>query len=730
MKRFPHFTQLEFSDCGPTCLKIILKYYGKDCSLAHLRDICAVTRAGITMGDLITAARVLHFNATVYQMTVESLTRNKILPCILHWKQDHFVVLYKISEKGYFYISDPGYGRIKMPAREFLRMWQGNNEKGVALLLIPTEEFLTAPFPPVQKWEGLKKGLTFTAHHLREHRGKLLLLIVFLLLSTSLAYLLPITMQQLVDKGINPKNINVVWAVLLFQGGILMGQILFDWLRGLIGVRFSTQVSMEVVSQFLYKLIRLPVRFFDNRMNADILQRIDDQQRIELFLTQRIIQTLFSIVLITILSVRLLHYNAPVFPVFFFMSAFSITWIFLFQAQRKNIDYYNFRLASENRNAQMELITGMREVKINNAQHNKVSTWRKIQLELYQLKLQSLRLNLYQTMGVSAITQLKNIIINALCAVWVIRGDITIGEMMGIGYITGMLSAPIESLADFMRIAQEAIISVERIDEIHRKEDENNADKIPPPDVIHDGIFLEDVSFKYDGSYQPYVLKNISLHIPKGQITAIVGSSGSGKTTLLKLLLGFYSLQNGRISIDKTDMRNVNTDHWRNRCGIVMQDGYIFSGTILENIALSDDTPDIQRLWEALRIACLDDFINSLPMKFNTKIGNSGADLSGGQKQRILIARAVYKNPDFLYLDEATSSLDARNEKAIINNLDSFMKNKTVVIVAHRLSTVKNADQIIVLEKGEIIEHGTHTELVQSRNKYFELIRNQLELGT
>lgn len=727
-RRFPHFSQLEYSDCGPTCLKIILKYYGKECQLSYLRELCTVTRSGINMGDIVVAARALHFSPAAFQTTVRGLRSNATLPCILHWRQDHFVVLYHISDKGIFYLSDPGFGRIKLPANEFENLWKGSNEKGVALFLTPNENFAQSALPVTSRWTEWKKSMIFLLGHLKVHRWKLLWLALFLGASTSLAYIFPSTMQRLVDKGVVADNTTVVWGVLLFQCCILLGQIIFEWLRGLVGVHFSTQVSMQVVSQFLFKLIRLPVRFFDNRMSADILQRIEDQQRIELFLTQRVIQTLFSVILIIVLSIRLLHYNVGVFPLFVLLSMFSIGWIFLFQSHRKNIDYYNFRLAAENRNAQIELITGMREVKINNAQYSKISIWKKIQLEVYKLKIRSLRLNLYQVLGVNTITQLKNIAINAFCALWVIRGNLTMGEMLSIGYITGMLSSPLESLVEFFQAAQDAKISFDRIDEINSKEDENDATKIKPALPVK-GIHLKSVSFKYDGSHHPYVLKDLSLIIPAGMVTAIVGSSGSGKTTLLKLLLSFYHPQKGGVFIDDVNMRDINSDIWRSRCGIVMQDGYIFSGTIAENIALSDDNPDIEQLWFAARTACLSDFIKELPMQFNTKIGNAGADLSGGQKQRILIARAVYHNPDILFFDEATSSLDAKNEKDIMKNLNTFLAGKTVIVVAHRLSTVKNADQIIVLDGGQILEQGTHDELVSSRKKYFELIRNQLELG-
>ncbi|ASZ11357.1 peptidase domain-containing ABC transporter [Chitinophaga pendula] len=728
MRVFRHFSQLELSDCGPACLKMILRYYGKDCDLLYLRDLCTVTRTGVSMGDIVNAGRALHFNCMAVQTTPEALMEKATLPCILHWRQDHFVVLYRISSR-YFYIADPGYGKIRLPRHKFSHLWKGTSDKGVALMLAPRETFEGLLLPYTSGWAGKKKGLFFLVQHLKIHRGKLLLLALFLTISTSLSYLFPNTMQRLVDGGINRSNYQVVWGVLLFQAGILMGQLIFDWLRGFVSVHFSMQVSLQVITHFLQKLIRLPIRFFDNRLNTDILQRIEDHQRIESFLTQQIIQAVFSCLLIITLSIRLLQYGWWIFICFIVLSLAAIAWIFLFNARRRNLDYYNFRLSSENRNALIELVTGMKEVKINNAQENKIGSWQEIKKQIYGLKVRSLYVNLYQVVGVHAITQIKNIGINGICAIGVIQGNLTIGEMLSIGYITGMLSGPLTNITDFIQATVEAKTAFDRIDEIHRKEDENTAGKVAPPEDW-DHIYLENAAFKYDGSMHPFVLEDITLQIPRGKITAIVGSSGSGKSTLLKLLLSFYYPQKGQLRVGQQEMKNIDPDAWREQCGVVLQDGYIFSGTIAENIALTDSEPDSDLLWFAARTACIDAFIRELPMQFDTKIGNAGADLSGGQKQRLLIARAIYRNPRILFLDEATSSLDARNEKDILTNLSTFLQGKTVIVVAHRLSTVKHADQIIVLEKGKVIECGTHHQLVTQRQKYYELIRNQLELGT
>ncbi|WCT14354.1 peptidase domain-containing ABC transporter [Mucilaginibacter jinjuensis] len=728
--RFPNFSQLNFTDCGPTCLKIILKYYGKNCSLEYLKNICPVTRSGISLGDILNAARILGFSATPVKVTTDSLKKNLHLPCILHWRSDHFVVLYKISKSDYYYISDPGFGRLKLSTAEFESLWKDKNKMGVALNLIPSESLLETNFPYSTPGNELKKTIEFVKINFKGHYGKLSLLSALLLFGAFLLYLLPLTMQRLIDHGVNQKSLSVVYQVFFIQIAIILGQTAGEWFKGVIRVKFSMHVSVNIIKNLLNKLVKLPLTYFDTKLNTDILQRIEDQQKIESFLTQKITQAIFSLVLIVIFSVLLASYNIRIFYLFFGLSCFSFIWISLFLNKRKNIDYYTFKLAADNRNSLTEIIQGMKEIKINNAQSRKISLWTDIQREYFKLKIRSLNLNLYQTIGVGTITQVKNILITCSCAIWVINGKFTLGELLSVSYISGMMSAPMESLVDFIQTGQEAKLSFDRIDEVHQKSDENAYSDSGAPISPAKGIYFNDVSFKYEGSFNPYVLSNLSLSIPIGKTTAIVGSSGSGKTTLLKLLLKFYDPQIGDIYIDDLNMKDINSDSWRECCGTVMQDGYIFSGTIADNIALAEVEPDLNHLDFSLKTACLDQFVSQLPLGLNTKIGSGGSDLSGGQKQRILIARAVYKNPQFLFFDEATSSLDAKNERDIMENLNTFLAGKTVVVVAHRLSTVKNADQIIVLDAGKIVEVGSHETLAKNQKYYYSLIKNQLELGS
>ncbi|MEO3404143.1 peptidase domain-containing ABC transporter [Mucilaginibacter sp. CAU 1740] len=727
--RFPHYSQLNFTDCGPTCLRIILKYYGKDCNMEYLRTICPVTRSGITLGDILSAARVLDFEAVAAKVSLDGLKKNILLPCILHWNSDHFVVLYKISNTGFYYISDPGFGKLRLSSVEFEALWKDKQPMGVALRLIPNDSFFDSTLPEQSRRDDWQKSFRFLKNNLQGQYTKLAGLFILLGIGALFLYLLPLSMQRLIDKGVNNKNTSVVYLVIFFQLAIMLGQILSDWVRGLVRVNFSMQISINIISNLLNKLVRLPLSFFDTRLNTDILQRIEDQQKIESFLSQKITQALFSLILIVVFSVLLASYNVNIFYVFLGLSLFSFAWIFLFLGKRKNIDYYTFKLASDNKNALIEIIQGMKEIKINNSHRQKIKLWTAIQKEYFKLKVRSLNLNLYQTIGVNAITQVKNIIITLFCALWIIEGKFTIGEMLSVGYITGMMSGPMESLVDLVQSGQDAKLSFDRIDEVHQKENESAGHDIIPPEQIKNGIFLDNVSFKYEGSFSPYVLRDLTLHVPQGKTTAIVGSSGSGKTTLLKLLLKFYNPQIGGIFVDTNNMLNINADWWRDRCGTVMQDGYIFNGTIAENVSLSDDLPDPVRLDFCLKTACLDEFVSQLPLGANTRIGTGGSDLSGGQKQRILIARAIYKDPEFIFFDEATSSLDAKNESDIMANLNSYLVGKTVVVVAHRLSTVKNADQIVVLHRGEIVEIGNHETLAGMQSHYYELVRNQLELG-
>ncbi len=723
---FPHYPQVEQSDCGAVCLKTILRYYGKKCDLSYLRNLTQVTRSGITLGDINRAANKLHMKTTGIKCRLANLSDNVELPTILHWEQDHFVVLYKIKNNLY-YISDPGFGKLVLNAEEFTNLWLKDMTEGVALEILPTEEFIALELP-FEKNKN-RQLFQFGKNILAGQKNKIFWLFVLIAISTIISYIFPKTIQNLIDEGFKSRKMSILWAIFGFQMLLFLGQTIANWIQNFIRVHFSMQISIKMLTQLFQKIVKLPVSFFENRLYSDILQKIDEQSRIEQFLTTQLIQTLFSIFLFTGLAIRLFVYNLYFGLGFIALAVFSVFWIFLFYKKRKAIDYYSFKLLSENKNHLLEMITGMVAIKISNSHLSKINNWQVLQNKLYKLKIRSLMLDTWQHSGAGFLKQAFSIFITFLCSVWVIKGILSVGEMISIGYIIGLLSQPIENIITFLSSFQDSQLAYERVQEIYKNEDENLDKKPGNTDLLNKDITFENMSFKYFGGNQPYVLKNINTVIPNGKITAIVGESGSGKTTFLKMLLNFYGTTEGKILLGDQDLYEIDSDWWREQCGVVMQDGYIFSGTIGDNISLQDGKWDEEQLIKACKIACIYDFITYLPLGFNTKIGNSGGDLSGGQKQRILIARAVYKNPDFLFFDEATSSLDAKNEKEIMHNLGELFLGKTVLIIAHRLSTVKNADQIIVLSKGSIIELGNHDELVDLRGEYYSLIKNQLELG-
>lgn len=727
LNSFPHYSQIEQSDCGAVCLKIILKYYGKKCDLMFLRELTQVTRTGITLQDIDSAAQQLCFSTNPIKANIDGLRESVHLPCILHWEQEHFVVLYRIT-KNKFYISDPGFGKLILKEEEFNKLWANSNvDGGVAIELIPTEEFFPLKLPTEKNdYLNLKQ---FVKSALENQRNKVLWLFFFISLSTIISYIFPQTIQNLFDKGFKSKNSNILWAMFGFQLLLFFGQAIVNLVQNFIGVHFSTQVSIKMLTNLLQKTIKLPIYFFENRLYSDILQKIEDQSKIEQLITKQLISTIFSVFLFIALAVRLFIHNIYLGLSFVLLIIFSVFWMFVFYKKRKAIDYYSFKLTSENKNHLIEMITGMVSIKINNAQYFKINKWRFLQDKIYSLRVRSLILESYQSYAMAFFKQLFTLSITFLCSFWVIKGKISIGEMLSIGYIIGLISQPIENIILFIRSFQDSKLVYNRTQEIYKNQNENENLLDGISDFISNDISINNLYFKYYGGNQPYVLKNINTIIPNGKVTAIVGESGSGKTTLLKLLLSFYPIVEGNILVGDSELQNFNHDWWRKQCGVVMQDGYIFSGSIGDNISMEDNHWDDEKLIEASKIACIYDFIKELPLGFNTKIGNAGGDLSGGQKQRIFIARAVYNSPHFLFFDEATSSLDATNEKIIMENLQNVFKGKTVVIIAHRLSTVKNADQIIVLKNGEIVEQGNHQSLVNNKAHYFHLVKNQLELG-
>ncbi|TRX00371.1 peptidase domain-containing ABC transporter [Flavobacterium gawalongense] len=739
MKKFPHYKQTEAKDCGPTCLKIIAKYYGKIINTQELRDYSETTRAGSNLMFLSDAAERIGFRTLGVKLNLEKLEEVP-LPCILHWNKIHYVVLYEIK-KGKHYISDPALGLIDYNKEEFLKFWIGNNasetiEEGIAMLLEPTPKFFQSEFDKEDK-KRLGFGLLF--QYVLRYKSFLIQLSIGLTIGSLLQFITPFLMQSIVDVGIQNHNLHFVYLILFAQLSIFVGSTFLELIRSWILLHLSTRISISLISDFFIKLMNLPISFFDVRMTGDIMQRINDHHRIERILTTSSLNVLFSLINMVIMGSVLAYYNLQIFVVFFIGSFLYFLWIVLFLKRREALDYKRFSEVSQEQSKVIELINGMQEIKLHNAEKQMRWGWEYIQARLFKVSMKGLVLEQTQGTGSSIINQLKNIFIVFLSAKLVIDGEITLGMMMAIGSIVGSLNGPIGQLIGFAHELQDAKISLARLSEIHEKEDETQQDIHQSHDFpMNCDIVINELSFRYIGS-DVSVLENLNLTIPAHKVTAIVGTSGSGKTTLMKLLLKFYEPNIGEINLVptlnnkkklRTDLKNIAQRTWRSNIGAVMQEGFIFNDTIANNIAIGVDSIDKKRLIYAADVANIKEYISGLPLGYNTKIGMEGVGMSTGQKQRLLIARAVYKNPEMLFFDEATSALDANNEKVIMEKLDAFFKNKTVVVIAHRLSTVMNADQIVVLEKGKIIEIGNHQELVKQKGSYYELVRNQLQLGT
>ncbi|MCC9072089.1 peptidase domain-containing ABC transporter [Flavobacterium sp. F-65] len=729
MKKFPNYIQADFKDCGPTCLKIIAKYYGKSINIQELRDFSETTREGSNLLFLSDAAEKIGFRTLGVKLSVQSLEEAP-LPCVLHWNKEHYVVLHKIK-KGVYYISDPAFGLIEYSQKDFIKFWIGNNadestQEGIALLLEATPRFFQSDFDKEDK-KGLGFGLL--SQYVLRYKSFLIQLSISLLASSLLQLIFPFLTQSIVDVGIQNQNIHFIYLILFAQLFLFAGRTGLELIRSWILLHLSTRINISLISDFFIKLMNLPISFFDVRMTGDIMQRINDHRRIEKILTTSSLNVLFSVINMIIMGGVLAYYNLKIFLVFFAGSILYFGWITLFLKRREELDYKRFSEVSQEQSKVMELINGMQEIKLHNAEKQKRWGWEYVQARLFRVSIKGLVLEQTQTIGSSVINELKNIFIIFLSAKLVIDGQITLGMMLAISSIVGSLNGPITQLIEFVREVQDAKISLARLSEIHDKEDEVQQEEHQTQDIPRDSdIIIKELSYRYLGSDIP-VLDNLNLIIPAHKVTAIVGVSGSGKTTLMKLLLKFYEPNNGEINIGNTQLKNISQKAWRNNIGAVMQEGFIFSDTIANNIAIGVDKIDKERLMYAADVANIKEYITSLPLGYNTKIGSEGVGMSTGQKQRLLIARAVYKNPEMLFFDEATSALDANNEKSIMEKLDIFFKDKTVVVIAHRLSTVMNADQIVVLDKGKIIEIGSHSALVEQKGNYFELVRNQLQLG-
>lgn len=729
MKTFPFYRQADLKDCGPTCLKIVAKHYKKTIAIQLLRQLSETTRSGSNLMRLSEASEQLGFRSLGVKIDLERL-REAPLPCILHWNKNHYVVLYGIK-KGVFYVSDPAHGLLKYKETDFLKHWIGNNadnttKEGVALLLEPTPKFYDNSFETLDQ----TIGFSFLSKYVLRYKKFIWQLVLGLIAASLLQLVFPFLTQSIVDVGIKNQDLHFIFLILFAQLALFIGKTGVEVIRSWILLHLSTRINIALVSDFFIKLMNLPIAFFDSRMTGDILQRINDHKRIELVLTTSSLSVLFSLLNMIVFGLVLAYYNLLIFGIFVLGSVLYFSWVLIFLKKRADLDYKKFSQVSEQQSKVIELINGMQEIKLHNAERQKRWHWESIQARLFKLSMDGLALEQYQSVGSGFINELKNILITVLSAKLVIDGDITLGMMLAISYIVGQLNAPIVQLINFIKEVQDAKISLDRLSEIHSKEDEDGLDteKIGDIPILAD-LKLSRVSFRYTGSDR-FVLKGLDLDIPANKITAIVGTSGSGKTTLMKLLLKFYSPDTGDIKLGTYDLDHVSQKSWRHHCGVVMQEGYIFSDTIANNIAVDSDYVDKKRLAHAIDVANIKDFIEGLPLSYNTKIGMEGMGLSTGQKQRLLIARAVYKNPDFLFFDEATSALDANNERVIMEKLHTFFENKTVLVIAHRLSTVKHAHQIVVLDQGKIAEVGNHQSLVNAKGAYYNLVKNQLELGS
>jgi ATP-binding cassette subfamily B protein len=728
MSKFPIFNQHDANDCGPACLRMIAQHYGRNYSLETLREKCFISHSGVSLLGISDAAESIGFRTEGVKISFSRLKTDLILPCIVHWNQDHFVVVYKVS-RNTIYVADPAFGLTSYSEKEFLNCWattlEDNEKLGICLQLEPTPDFFE------YEHEKTNKGkLGFLFKYLYGYNSLITQLFLGIVLSAILQIILPFLFQALVDKGVIIPNPSLIISILIAQLILVISKFSVEFIRNWIILHLGSRINIYMVSDFLIKLMKLPVSFFDSKARGDLIQRVNDHKRIEVFLTQTTIDLFYSCFSILIMGIVLALFSLKIFLIFFLGTSLYLLWTSFFMKKRKDLENRKFAQLSNHQSTLIQMFDGMREIKLNNCERQKRWEWEDIQAKLFKINVQGLALFQKQKAGALILNEFKDLLIIFFAAHLVLKGELTLGSMVAISYVIGQLSGPLENMIVFFHSTQDARISMERYGEIHNiNNEENSQNSLLSKVKIKSDIKINNLSFQYEGPNSPFVLKNINLIIPHNKTTAIVGTSGSGKTTLLKLLLNFYSPVTGDIQVGDQNLNAINPSYWRSLCGVVLQDGYLFSDTIARNIALSDESVDKEKLYYAARIANVNNITENLPLGFNTKVGQDGNGLSQGQKQRLLIARAIYKNPEFLLFDEATNALDANNEKVILNNLGEFFEGRTVIVVAHRLSTVKNADQIVVLDKGEIIETGTHNELSRSKGAYFQLVKNQLELG-
>lgn len=725
---FPFVKQPDAMDCGPACLKMVAGFHGKNFSLETIRRKCYITREGVSFLGLSEAADSLGFRTLGVKIPLEVLSGDIPLPCIVHWRQKHFIVVYKIKNDK-IWAADPAVGPVKYSKDEFLRNWAytttDGKPSGLALIIEPT--------PALADQEGDQEkagGFRFLLRYFSLYRKYIFQLVLGLFLGSLIQLIFPFLTQSIIDIGINTGKLSFIYIVLFAQLALIIGRMSVEFIRGWLLLHIGTRVNVAVISGFLQKLMSLPIAFFDTKLTGDILQRIDDNNRIEEFLTSASLNILFSFFNLVIFGIVLAIYSLKILLLYLLGVGLYIMWVSLFLKKRAGLDNQRFKQMSVAGTKMITIINGMQEIKLTQSETAMRWDWERVQASLFGLKTKALGLIQYQSAGATFINEVTNIGITIVAAKAVLDGNMTLGMMLAVQFIIGQLNVPVNQIIGFLRTSQDAKISLDRLSEIHRMENEE-----PEPEMKvrklpeRKEIFINNVAFQYEGPRSPYVLKDIDLYIGDKNITAIVGPSGSGKTTLLKLLLGFYQPVSGEILIGDTKLSNLSLKAWREKTGAVMQDGYLFPETIAYNIAAGNSEVDEERLINAAEIANIRGFIESLPLGYNTLIGANGHGLSEGQKQRLLIARIVYKDPEIIIFDEATNSLDAGTEKVIVENLASFFKEKTVIIVAHRLSTVRNAGNIVVMDGGRIVETGTHDSLIATKGSYYKLVKNQLELG-
>ena len=729
MARFTFDRQHDAMDCGPTCLRMVARHHGKVFSLERMRQLAHVDREGVSLLGIAEAAQSVGFRTRAYKISFDTFRNDLILPAIVHWSQNHFVVVHKVTRR-HVHVADPASGPVKYTHAEFLRHWGQETDAdgdpvGIALELEPTVDFYET------EEDEDRPGFGFLWNYVRRHKRLIAQLLLGLVLGSALMLVLPFLTQAMVDIGIGNRDLDFIYVILVAQLVLFAGMISVEYIRSWILLHIGTRTNIALKSDFLIKLLKLPLGFFDTKFIGDILQRINDHNRVEAFLRSSVLNTVFSLFNIVVFGIVLAFYSVVILGVFAVTSVAYFVWILLFMRRRADIDHKRFKAYAENRSKIIQIIQGVEDIKLNNAEHPKRWEWEHIQSRIFHINIRSLAWEQYQSGGADLIIQLQGILISFLAAKAVIDGQMTLGMMMAVQFIVGQMSSPVSRLLHFVKATQDARISLDRLADIQRQDDEEDPTEVKLTELPDDtSLHLEHVNFRYGSEHSPLVLDDVTLTIPAGKTTALVGTSGSGKTTLVKLLLKFYEPVSGSAKVGPLGLRTMQAAAWRSRCGVVLQGGYLFSDTIANNIALDGRALDEQRLYDAARKANLLEFVDRLPLGFGTRIGDEGVGLSAGQRQRILIARAIYKDPAYLFLDEATNALDANNERIIYDNLQEVFEGRTVVVVAHRLSTVRNADQIVVLDQGRVVERGSHDELTAKRGAYYELVRDQLELGT